>query len=644
MATTTNIQVLLKYYATRQNNAMVNVLDFCEYMRRYAQHHIEEQPDLVQYLANTQEVVKKELDKLVESNQIVMTQAEPDKQQVCVIGYYVDKFAVRYQDIKKNTAIPFPSHTYLPKNIPQEVYKKESAENFFSDMLASQDLNQRFLYCLQLPRGLPTILFPSNVPVLTLLEISLSKLQSKLQKEEFHDYFLKKLKIANPGKELSIKNFFTAVVKKPEAALSSIKDSAESFYQWSQLCFFIKQDYEKTKDLTQEDIALLQSICIIEFCTAFYRTKAQQDLQRSTALKNLDLVLTKPPYYFTREAIDSFTDSRGIPLLGQYSLEDLNEYMHKLTTEAEDNKLPKLLTFKTPNNVRYYITKGKVLPLILRLCSDARETARDIVTKECHAALKRFEPVPEFKNQDLFEKKLEKIVENTSPLLYTLLNVSFLHAVYYEMRTNGETTPEVMQLFHDGQIPPYSELLMISKDEILTDAKIMLPVWYTIPIVSWFLSLFLGPPKTKKKKDSQEKKTKSYDNSEKEEPDFISPAEKRDPSLSRKNELKQAAVEAEKYFVPANSTLERELSSYEQIWNKMLNKQVRLDLTDDVNSLIRDYVRKIIKTLRASNFTPERIKNLAETLVKTPNMQKIKDHDELCMYVQLYMVKLIKNL
>ena len=76
----------------------------------------------------------------------------------------------------------------------------------------------------------------------------------------------------------------------------------------------------------------------------------------------------------------------------------------------------------------------------------------------------------------------------------------------------------------------------------------------------------------------------------------------------------------------------------------MLSKQAKANLTEDVNALIRDYMRKILKTLRANNFTPERINNLATTLVKTPGMQKIQDQADLHMYVQLYMVKLIKGL
>ena len=126
--------------------------------------------------------------------------------------------------------------------------------------------------------------------------------------------------------------------------------------------------------------------------------------------------------------------------------------------------------------------------------------------------------------------------------------------------------------------------------------------------------------------------------------DSPSPLSPQDAASSRKEELKQAALDAEKHYVPDGSTLERELSSYEYAWNRMLSKQAKANLTEDVNALIRDYMRKILKTLRANNFTPERINNLADTLVKTPGMQKIQDQAELHMYVQLYMVKLIKGL
>ena len=75
----------------------------------------------------------------------------------------------------------------------------------------------------------------------------------------------------------------------------------------------------------------------------------------------------------------------------------------------------------------------------------------------------------------------------------------------------------------------------------------------------------------------------------------------------------------------------------------MITKEARTTLTDDVNCLIRDYMRKVIKTISGSTFTLERVQSLANTLVKTPNMQKIKEEEALYMYTQLYILKLVSN-
>jgi hypothetical protein len=171
----------------------------------------------------------------------------------------------------------------------------------------------------------------------------------------------------------------------------------------------------------------------------------------------------------------------------------------------------------------------------------------------------------------------------------------------------------------------------------VSDSRILLPFWYTIPIISWIAALILKPSKKDKnrRKRAEETKLPSY---EKEEETTSKP-------LDKKKELRNAAKALEEQIVPEGSTLERELSAYNHQWNRMLNKKHAMDLTEDVNSLIRDYIRKIVKTLHGSTFTMERVQNLAESLAKrTPALSKIPDQEQLIMYIQLYIVKLIKNI
>ena len=96
--------------------------------------------------------------------------------------------------------------------------------------------------------------------------------------------------------------------------------------------------------------------------------------------------------------------------------------------------------------------------------------------------------------------------------------------------------------------------------------------------------------------------------------------------------------------MPASSTIDRELESYIHEWNQLIDKTAHANLVEDVNSLIRDYMRKVLRTLKSDGFTLERIQNLADTLVKSHGMQKIHNHDALFMYIQLYMIKLVKSI
>jgi hypothetical protein len=643
MATTSSIIVLLNFYASRQNNAFIDYRDFSDYLKRYAEHHVEEQPELIPYLGNTAPALDKELSKLVDLKQILMIEPAPEKRSIIVIPFYIDKVATRYREIIKNPALPFPLEQDLPKQAPNEIITREQGVDFIGALLEKQDPNERRLYSIVLPRDVPAVLLPSNIPVATLLDTALFKLRTMLHKEEFYDYFQKKLTISNPGKEIGAKNFFTSLVQKTDGALVTLRNASDTFYFWSQLCYFIRQDYEKVKDRTQEDISTLQAVGILEIAANYFKSKTQQNSQREAAFQELEQQLKKPPYYFTFESIMKFSDSHGVLLLGQYSDDDLKEYLQKRTTQSTANELPSLLVFKTDANQHYFIEKPKVLPLIVRLCNDARITVKETLSKNWYIALKAFETLPEMLDQKAFERRLELEIHAVAPILSALLNTSFLPLIHYEANISEDPAGRI-NLFSDGVMISYSEMLMMDRKELLTDAKILLPIWYTAPVISWFARLFFR--KTKQPQKNAKSSTERYHESEdrKRAHDAEVMATTKNPAVSLKAALHQAARAAEDQIVPASSTLDRELNAYMRQWNTLIGKETSANLTEDVNSLIRDYLRKVIKTFKAGGFTMDRIENLAETLVKTPGMQKIKDHDALKMYIELYLIKLVKNI
>jgi hypothetical protein len=285
-----------------------------------------------------------------------------------------------------------------------------------------------------------------------------------------------------------------------------------------------------------------------------------------------------------------------------------------------------LLVLKTDSGSRYFISKQKVFQLVVRLTNEAHDVIEKRITNKWFNALSNYEKLPEMKDDKLFEKLLEKEVKINSPVLHSLLNANFLTLLNYEFDHNMEQNN--FHIFSGGQLLPYSELLMIKNSTILSNAKTMLPFWYTIPILSWIIGFFAKKSKeTTQKEDKQETKT-DIDQTRK---------------LTKREAIAQNAQEIISTLVPEGSTIDRELDSYEKQWNKLITKEAHIQLTEDVNALIRDYMRKVIKTISASTFTPERVQSLAEALVKTPNMQKIKDEDALYMYVQLFILRLVTN-
>lgn len=645
MATTTSIIVLLKFFASKQSSGTVDYGEFCEYLRKYSEHHLEEQPSLVVYLQDTAGSLQKELDKLSVERQVLVFTKGTDKQVIIVVPFYIERFAQRYKEILITPGLPFPSELDLPKQVPNEIVTRRVAGELIPELIASENLNEKFLYGITMPHDAPTILLPSSVSVMTLCETALTKIRTMLAKDEHHDYFLKKVQVSNPGKEISAKTFFTRLVDSQDTAMKMVKEPDDSYYYWTQLCFFVKKDFEKVKDFTAEDISLLQAIQVLEIFLSYYKNQISATQQKETALKNLENLLSKPPYYFDYATISGFTNQAGIPLLGQYSEDDLKSFLQQKTTESKANQLPELLIFKTEKDKKYFIYKSKIFQLIFRLCQDARLTVADTLKKRWQIVLQNFDDLPEMNDQLTFERMLENEIRVQSPILYSLLTASFLPLVHYEATTDGDSGITAMALFDNGQLLPYSEILLLNREKLLKDTKILLPIWYTIPIISWIAKLFLRPPKSKrpkKQKTSAEIYHEQEDAIQKEEKDAA--AFTKNKNLSRKLALREAARNAEAELVPASSTLQRELDSYEHQWNKLIGATTHKNLTDDVNSLIKDYMRKVLRTLKAEGFTPERIQSLADSLVNTPALQKIGEKDALMMYTQLFMVKLVKNI
>lgn len=634
MATSVNLSSILRNFATKQESPFVYIRDFCDYIKKYAAKNLEQQPNLVQYIEISESSLTKELEELASKHEVYLT-TQGGKPVVIVITYYSVLYANRFKDIISNITVPFPCVTDLPKQLPVEAIEKTDASEIIPKLQQEQDVKSPVLYCMMMPRDIPAILFPACVPVQFLTRAAMAKIRHMLKKDEYHDYFQKKLRNANPTKEIGSQTFYTRFLQHPDNADQTFDFNGDAFYFWSQLCYFIRIDFEKIKDRTIEDINVLQALSICEIWMMSLKEKANAQQVREDALRELEAALARPPFFYSMDSILKIRDSKGALLYGQYNEDDLKEFLQKLTTESENNELPKILVFKVETGARYFIYKQRVFQLVVRLANEAHDTIEKDLTDKWFNSLSEYRKLPEMKDKKTFETVLKDEVRTLSPVLWSLLNANFLTMLNYE--NDHSENANSFHIFSNGKLLPYSELLMLSNSSILSTAKIMLPFWHTIPILSWIMSM-INSKKNEKKPRKKAIKEFSAD-------DIPDDTPKQSPGryVNKKEAVIEAARNVADELVPSGSTIDRELDSYLKLWNKMITKEAHASLTEDVNSLIRDYTRKVMRTISASTFTVDRVRTLAETLVKTPNMQKIKENDALTMYVELYILRLLSN-
>ena len=636
MATSSNLSSIIRFYAEKQKSPFIDLMEFCTWIKKYAEHHVEEQADLVKYLGDPTGTVTAELAGL-EQKHLAAVIPNGNKKMILSIAYFSIKYATIYKELLKNESLPYPSEPDLPKKFPSTILDRKAASEYITENIGKEPSKSQSLYIVVFARDLPPLLLPACVPMKVLIESAQLKIRKILKKEEYHDYFLKKLRSANPSKEISVKNFYSSFVDKDYTGYIDVTDG-DQYYLWNQLCYFVRQDFEKIQDRTADDTSLLQAISITEIHSTYLKEKFRTDRKRTEALKELEANLGYPPYFFSTPQILKFQDKNGKLLFGQYSEDDLKNTLMRLSTESEDNTLPKLVVFKVASGTRDYIYKNKVISLIVRMCNEAHDNIKEKLVNSWYDALIEYSRLPEMNDRSKFEAKLESMVEETSPVLYALLNANFITLLAAEK--NLDDSLQTFQLFVDGHLLPYSELLMLKSEDVMADAKLKLPFIYTIPIISWIIGLFRSHKIEKQKRKEAEEKAK------KEAPDameILDNAEGAKKSKDKHVAVAEKAKEIAAEYIPEGSTIDRELNFLTKQWNRMISKEAYNNLTEDVNSLIRDYTRRVCNTLTAQSFTKERIENLADALVRTPNMQKIQDQRALTDYVRLYMIRLLSN-
>jgi hypothetical protein len=110
--------------------------------------------------------------------------------------------------------------------------------------------------------------------------------------------------------------------------------------------------------------------------------------------------------------------------------------------------------------------------------------------------------------------------------------------------------------------------------------------------------------------------------------------------LKRRREYRKAVARLASQYLEEGKDVDTTLDELIEEWNPLMSTKAKNDLVEDVNSAVRDFLRKI----RRKIVTPpdrHRIRNLASQIAEYEAFTRIKNKKAFQKYIELYMLKVL---
>ena len=660
MAGRYDLNTIIRSYSLRMGKPRFNFTSFSAYAQKYVERLISEGEEVDQRLASA-EVLESELEAEAARGVIGLEKSDNRIKTVFYPKYYYYEIQKLYKEVEQKPEEPFPAQETTGFDIPDNALSIIDVKTEFVELLRRKD--DQSIIRLSFPDTIPNILTTSTLVEGKLLEYSVQKIRNYLNTHRNAEYMQSRLRGIFRNKEASLKDMFSKALTQSRTAVASLLDPTDfSFQFWTHLASSVIQEYNKKNNRTALENAYMQSAYLLGLYNMYYKSISQREKDKEQSLKQVRQGFRNPPYHFTFNDIHSFKDKNGMPLSKKFNLDDLNSYLRALTTSNDSKQLPEIVRVRTPNNREYFIHRELIVPLTLKKLRETSSVLKRDYQRIFIFMLQNYRVSPEMKSDEAFIRDLEERLKEHDPLLYGLLRFELLFLALESGNHGFEATKSTEELFdpQHHSLKPLDEVLKLKRDELIKDAKYKVPLWKTVPMLVGIAKFFKGllsgfrrgrdtlapEPGIRKKPRGEGFVSTSVSEPQFEEAAPLSGASAGD-GKTRKQDLlnyKEALEQLKRKIAGNDKPLNQSLEELAERWNPLYDPRAKADLVEDVNSLIRDFIRSIKKHFRVKPPDLARIENMARQLSEHEAFEKIRRKDALMTYIKLYIIKILGNL
>lgn len=579
--------------------------------------------------------------------------------------YYAARIMAYYKKAEESAEAPFPSERQMNMEIPGSLIVPITVKQDFSRLLEEDCGKTRDIYRFNFPEGIDSMIVPAELIRTKLLELSLLKVRLYLNTAKNAEYVRNRLSGLFRGKEQVLKDMFSNVLSQNRLSIDSILNPTDFTYMfWTHTASAVLAEFKQKKEKLVLEHSFCQGAYLVGFYALYHKGIAQRKKDKETALRGVAQNLKKAPYYFTFEDISGFKDSHGLLYSRKFSQPELYSFLDKITTEAEGEDLPSVIHVKGVKGRDYFICKDKLLSLTLRKIIAASQEYRKYFIDQFSAELNKFKKNEAMTSDTGLNKAIEEYMTEEDPLLAALLRFELLYLTLKDTKPGAEIQQETERLFDvtSQTLAPLNIVFRLDRKILLGKAKKIIPLWKTIPILK---ALYLLFTKNRQGRISRVKESglKGAPGNQKSSPDFETGGvsvgvKKAEPGKSQETtelqtgrsgagpvkadpivEYKKAIYQLKVQFIGKDTSLDSALADYSEKWNPLYDPGAKANLVEDVNALVRDYLRSLKRGFIKAPPDAARIENLAKTLSDNQALAKIKKKELLRKYIELYMVK-----
>ncbi len=587
------------------------------------------------------ELAKKGLVRLSASEGKIRAVSFPDFTEMALLEEY-RKLAIEPDK-------PFPGPDSLPSDATVDGLSTVDVKEDFAQLLDEGETPHKGIVKVEFPDGVKPLLVPRMLVGTALIEVAAAKISHYLQDPRNASYAESKLASVLKGSELVLRQALEDATSRPRKAASLILAPSDfQFRFWTHLTSVLLQDSRGKEEKTEADHGLCQSAFIISYAVFHMKGASQRDQERAADLKKLDAAVRRTPFVFGYQDLYELRDEKGVTFAGKHSRDFIHQFLKEKTARSGDENLPWLVRVHAAiQNKDYFIQRDNLVGVFLRKLTEASDELRARYLEAWAAALKKDEYPPAARNDAALRRDVERRVKEEYPLLSALANGPVLYLAGELPGTPATARTELAKCFTvESILRPFDELLGLSRSRLLRDVRLYLPFWQTMPVLSavvrFIRRLLRGRKRAAPGEPSPSPAASAHVVLGEPAPAV---AEKPAGGVQTKGQktnllrYKRSVQALLSHYVPSGKTVDATLEELAEKWNPLYDAHAKRNLVEDVNALVRDFIRPIKRSFLIQPPDVKRIHALAEQLSTSKSLAKIKKREILKNYIELYMVR-----